>query len=238
MPVGLAQLHAAASGLGVPLDERALARFDRYLGEILHWRRRINLTSASDAAQVISLHFVDALLALSVCDFPERCRVADVGSGAGLPGIPIKIARPHLHLTLIEASRRRVAFLEHVRVATGLDDLEIEWARAEEFGRREERREEYDRSVERATARLSVAAELCLPLVRPGGAAVFLKGPRVLGELEKARPLIAAVGGEIAHSEVRTLPTADRQRAIVVINKVARTPSGYPRSAGRLGRPP
>lgn len=234
----LGRLLAVSAELVVPLDGPALMRFERYLSEILHWRRRFNLTPTGDPAQIVSLHFADALLALSVGDFPKDCRVVDVGSGAGLPGIPMKIARPDLRMTLVEASRRRIGFLEHLRAVLTLEDIEIEWTRAEDFGQRNDRREVYDRSVERAAARIAVAMELCLPLVRVGGAAVFLKGPRVLEELDRTRSLLTSLGGRIICDEVRALPTTDRERAVIVVGKVAHTPLPYPRSAGRHGRPP
>lgn len=238
MPSPLGQVRAAASALGLHVTDLALEQFDRYLREITDWRRRFNLTAARDAAQITGLHFVDSLLALSACEFPEGCSVADVGSGAGFPGIPLKIVRPDLKLTLVESSRRRVAFLEHVRSVLGLDDMEIEWVRAEEFGHRPDRREAHDRSVERATARLAVAVELCLPLVRHGGAAVLLKGPRVVNELGPALPLVAALGGRVVGSDIRPLPGTDRRRAVIVVGKIAPSAPRFPRSVSHLGRQP
>ncbi|HET8679314.1 MAG TPA: 16S rRNA (guanine(527)-N(7))-methyltransferase RsmG [bacterium] len=215
-----------------------MAKFEQYFIEVLHWRRRINLIPTGDAVQIVNLHCIDALLALSAGEFPKGCRVVDVGSGAGFPGIPLKIARPDLRITLVEASRRRVGFLEHIRPILALEDIEIEWIRAEDFGRRDDQREAYDRSVERAAAPIAVAVELCLPLVRVGGAAVFLKGPRALHELDRTRPLMVSLGGRVIRDEVRALPTMDRERAVIVVDKVAPTPLPYPRSSSRLGRPP
>lgn len=238
MSAALEQLEAAAAGAGLRLTEHALALFDRYLREILAWRTRVNLIPAADAAQIVGLHLIDALTALSACDFPRGCRVVDVGSGAGLPGLPLKILRPDLRVTLIEASRRRVGFLEHARSVLDLTDVEIEWTRAEEFGRRPDRREAYDRSVERATARLAVAAELCLPLVRLGGTAVFLKGSRVVAEVDRLRALIETLGGRVVRTDTRALPRVAQERAAVVIGKAGRTPSKFPRNAAHQGLPP
>ncbi|HET8679905.1 MAG TPA: 16S rRNA (guanine(527)-N(7))-methyltransferase RsmG [bacterium] len=234
----LGPLRAASAELNVPLDDAALARFERYLDEVLHWRRRLNIIPTGDAVQIVNLYSIDALLALWAADFPQGCRAVDVGSGAGFPGIPMKIARPDLRITLLEASRRRVGFLEHVCAVLTLDDVEIEWVRAEDFGRRSDRRETYDRSVERAAARIAAALELCLPLVRVGGAAVFLKGPRAHGEVARTHPLITGLGGQVISNEISALPTTDNERAVIIVGKVAPTPPLYPRTAGRLGRPP
>ncbi len=236
-PSSVGPLPAASAELRIPLDGAALARFEQYLQEVLYWRRRINLIPAGDPVQVVNRHFIDSLLVLSAGDFPERCRIVDVGSGAGFPGIAMKLARPDLKITLVEASRRRVAFLEHIVATLTLEDIEIAWTRAEDFGRRADRREAYDRSVERAAARIGAAVELCLPLVRVGGSSLFLKGPRVVGELDQARPLITGLGGQIVRNEVRTLPTTGTERAVVIVAKVTPTPLPYPRRAGRGGEP-
>lgn len=225
-----------AATLDMRLTPQALGQLDRYLHEIVRWRVRLNLTAARDHRQIVGLEFADALLALVECDFAAGCRVVDVGTGAGLPGIPLRIVRPDLKLTLVEASRRRVAFLEHARSALGLDDVAIEWTRAEEFCHRPDRRETFDRSVERAMARLAVVAELCLPLVRTGGAAVFLKGVRAVHEMGRAEPLITALGGQIVRSAVRTLAATGKERAIIVVCKVSPTPSRYPRGTAQQGR--
>lgn len=231
-------VKAASAELKIPLDDAALAQFEQYLHEVLHWHRRINLIPTGAPVQVINRHLIDSLLALSAVDFPRLCRVVDVGSGAGFPGIAMKIARPDLRITLVEASRRRVAFLEHLRVLLTLEDIEIVWTRAEDFGRRDDQREAYDRSVERAAARIAAAVELCLPLVRVGGSALFLKGTRVLEALDQARSLITILGGQIVRNEVRTLLTTGTGRAVIVVDKVAPTPLPYPRGAGRLGALP
>lgn len=170
--------------------------------------------------------------------FPDRCDVVDVGSGAGFPGVPIKIARPDLHVTLIEASRRRVAFLEHVRNILVLDNLRVEWGRAEVLARQRGFREAFTITVERAVARLAVSVELCLPLLRVDGQAVLLKGPAVLGELRVAEPLIGVLGGSVENVTRRVLPDGEHESVVVVLRKRTPTPVGFPRAAKRLGRPP
>jgi len=232
----LLQLERAAGEMGVALPPDALARFEAYLRELLVWRRRINLTAATTPQAVVSLHFIDSLLPLSFVDFPRLARVADVGSGGGFPGLPTKIVRPDLRVTLIEASTRRVAFLEHVGRVLELTDLTVVWGRAEVLGRAIEHRERFDIVLSRAAARAGAAAELCLPFARVGGTVVLLKGPRAGPELEAARPLIERLGGALSETEVMSLPTTDQARLVAVVKK--RSPCGeeYPRSATRLGR--
>ncbi len=230
------QLEEGLAALGLEASGAALDCFDRYLRELLAWKGRLNLTSAANSEEIVGLHFIDSLLALVAWPFPPDCRVVDVGSGAGFPGIPLRLVRQDLRLTLVEASQRRVAFLEHVRSALDLDHVEIVWARAETLAQRAEYRETFGAAVERATARVSAAAELCLPFVVVGGAAILLKGPRASDETRDAAPLVSRLGGTIESAENRLLPTTDRRRVAVVVRKVRATPQAYPRRAAHLGR--
>lgn len=223
--------------MGLKVPAAALNRFEQYLRELLVWQHRLNLTTASDGAEIVGLHFLDSLLPLAVWPVPTQCRVVDVGSGAGFPGIPMKIVRPDLRLTLIEASRRRVAFLEHLRGALDLRGVEILWVRAEALAHRPEHREAYGLAVERATARVDAAVELCLPFVEIGGGAILLKGPRALDEIGGAGPLVTSLGGIVAACDMRPLPTTDRQRVAVVVRKTVSTPALFPRRTSRLGLP-
>ncbi len=232
------RLEAGASLLGLELSPDAIDLFGRFLRELLAWGARLNLTGAHDAAQVEGLHFLDSLLPLAACPMPRGCRVVDVGSGAGLPGVPLKIARPDLHLTLVESSRRRVAFLEHLRLTLGLTDIAVRWARAEDLGHDPGFREVFDIALSRAAARLRAACELCLPLVCMGGAAVLLRGPRVSEEIRAAEPLVHDLGGSVEACALRDLPTTDRRRAALVIRKERPTPALYPRRGRRLGTAP
>jgi 16S rRNA (guanine527-N7)-methyltransferase len=234
----IAELPSAVGTLGLHVDRDRLLLFDRYLRAILAWQGRINLLGTSDPNQIVVLHFVDSLAALAVCDFPVGSSVVDVGSGAGLPGIPLKIIRPDLKVTLVESSRRRAGFLEHVRSVLGLIGMDVLWARAEELGASPKGRETFDRSVERAAARFRPAAEMCLPLIKVGGASVFLKGPGVEEELVRAGELIDALGGRIVRSEVHSLPVMGRRRAAIVIHKVRSTPAKFPRRPPNIGTQP
>lgn len=232
-----AQLEEGVASLGLQASTAALDCFDRYLRELLEWRGRLNLTGAKNAGEIVGLHFIDSLLPLAVHPFPPDCRVIDVGSGAGFPGVPLRLMRPDLRFTLVEASRRRVAFLEHVQSVLHLEDVEIVWARAEILARRPEHREAFGAAVERATARVAAAAELSLPFVAVGGAAILLKGPRVSGETGAAAALISRLGGVIESSGECALPTTKHRRVTIVVRKVQATPEGFPRRSSRLGLP-
>jgi 16S rRNA (guanine527-N7)-methyltransferase len=231
------QLEEGITALGLEASAALLGRFDKYLRELLVWKEKLSLTAASSATDIVGLHFLDSLLALTVWEFPPGCRVIDVGSGAGFPGIPLKFVRPDLHLALIEATRRRVAFLEHLRSACDLGDVEIAWARAEALAHRQEYREGFGVAVERATARVGAALELCLPFVAVGGVAILLTGPAAIGEAETVGTVAARLGGRVESCEIRALPTTDRRRAALVVRKTRPSPAGFPRRTTQIGRP-
>jgi 16S rRNA (guanine527-N7)-methyltransferase len=223
---------AGAAALGVPLDAGALDRFSSYLDALLEWNPRVNLTRITDPEQIAVKHFVDSLTCLRAAEFGPSARLADVGSGAGLPGVALAIARPDLRVTLIESSRRRCDFLRHVIRALGLDRVEVACLRAEDAGRQDYYRQSYDLAVSRAVARLAVLAEYCLPLVRVGGAFLAQKGREAETEVAKAAPALEALGGTVEASTRFELPGGAGERKIVVIRKVAPTPEAYPRRAG------
>jgi 16S rRNA (guanine527-N7)-methyltransferase len=229
-------LRTRAAALGLDLSDDACGRLEQYAGEVNRWATRLNLTRATPE-EIASLHILDSLLPLVAWPVPLGVRLIDVGSGAGFPGIPIAIVRGDLAVTLVEASRRRVAFLEHVRSALALDTIDVVWARAGVLAHQRDFRGQFACAVERATAKVARAAELCLPFVAPGGAAVLIKGPAVTPDLSRIAPLIAALGGRLHSATLRALP-GGRATIPVVIVKERATPRGFPRRDARLGRIP
>lgn len=229
-------LQTASATMGVELAGSASEQLAQYVAEIVRWRTQINLTATGNPEEIVRRHLIDSLLPLAAVPISDGQSVIDVGTGAGFPGIPMKIARPDLYVTLLEASRKKVAFLEHVRDALGLARVEIVWGRAEEWAYRAGFREAFDLAVERAAARVAAAAELCLPFVRVGGCALLLKGPRALDELPGAARLVADLGAAVEASDLRTMPVTGYRRVAVVLRKTQATPGAFPRRAVRIGR--
>ncbi len=225
-------LASGARDLGIDLDAGMVELFERYQRELVEWSRRMNLSAIESEEEVAAKHFLDSLTCVLAVDLPEGCSVADVGSGAGFPGVVLKVARPSIKLTLIEASRKRTEFLRHIADVLGLGDVEVVWDRAERLGRMPNHRESHDVAVARAVAELAVLAELCLPLVRIGGALVAQKGPRASEEVAGAVTAVEAMGGRVDRLIPASLPLGYGERTLVVIRKESPTPGKYPRRPG------
>ena len=225
----------AAEKLGIRLSQTQLDQFHRYYLEIVDWNSRINLTSVTGWEQVQTWHFLGSL-AVSAA-FPPGLtgsggKVLDVGSGAGLPGLPIKIAFPMLSVTLLEATAKKTAFLAHVTALLGLGDVEVVTARAETLAHDPTHREGYDVVLARGVARLAALAELTLPFCRLGGVAVAHKGRDVENEIRQAGTAIASMGGRLAGIVRGTAEDPAAAGPLVVLEKVGPTPERYPRRPG------
>ena len=211
--------------MGLSPAENAIPRFRQYYDLLSERNKVMNLTAISGEDESARLHFLDSAAALLAEPLSGK-RIIDVGTGAGFPGLPIKIIEPSVSLTLLDSLQKRVGFLQEVCDALGLDDVECVHARAEECGAR---REQYDAAVSRAVARLRVLAELCLPYVKVGGVFLALKGPAVTEELEEAQNAIALLGGKVERVFDYAVPGEDLHHNIVQIRKIAPTPKKYPR---------
>jgi 16S rRNA (guanine527-N7)-methyltransferase len=203
--------------------------FDIYLRELVEWNKKFNLTSITEPAAIRLKHFADSLLLLPAIQLSDQM-VVDIGAGAGFPGLPLKIACPGLKLTLVEATKKKVAFLEHIIKILGLKDTQAVWARAEEYALKN--REKFDLAVARAVASLDTLCEYCLPLVKIGGLFVAYKEVGIEPEIEAAKQAILTLGGQIR--EVKKFP----QRSLVIIDKIKATPADYPRRAGIAKKKP
>ena len=220
--------------MGLTLPAEAPARFRRYW-ELLEERNAVmNLTAITGEAETARLHFLDSAAALLPEPLAGR-RVIDVGTGAGFPGLPMKLAEPSISLTLLDSLGKRVDFLSQVCAELGLSDVECVHARAEECATR---RETYDCAVSRAVARLNILCELCLPYVRVGGCFLALKGPAAPEELDEAGRAIAALGGTLERVFEYAVPGEALQHKIVVIRKSAPTPKKYPRRFALIKKAP
>jgi 16S rRNA (guanine527-N7)-methyltransferase len=223
-------LAATAAGWGLALNRTQLDQFATYATELRRWNARVNLTAITDESSIVTRHFLDSLrCALSWGSAPQS--LIDVGSGAGFPGLPLKILRPELQLTLVESVAKKAAFLRHIVALLGLGDVVVLAARAEAVGRDEAHRARYDVAVARAVAELRVLAEYCLPFCRLGGRFLAPKGAGIERELLAAQAAISKLGGRIVAVEVVELPGVER-RSLVVIEKIAPTPAQYPRAVG------
>lgn len=228
-------LAPAAHLLGRPLTDSQVRQVISYLALIAAWRKRARLTAIARPLDAVRLHVLDSLLCLRA-DLPHGALLVDVGSGAGLPGIPLKIARPDLRVTLLEAAARKAAFLELAAARLRLEVAVLK-ARAEEAAHDGRWREQFDVVVARAVAPLPALCELTLPFVRVGGKAVLLKGPAVDKELAPGEHAASALGGGDVGVVQAELPGGLR-RAVVTIGKIGLTPPDFPRRPGMLAKRP
>ncbi|MGB9752677.1 MAG: 16S rRNA (guanine(527)-N(7))-methyltransferase RsmG [Roseiflexus castenholzii] len=224
------ELLRIATSWGLRLDQRQIEQFARYSAELRAWNMRVNLTSITDEREIVTRHFLDSLrCALSWGDTPSR--LIDIGSGAGFPGLPLKILHPELHVTLVESVGKKAAFLQHIVAVLDLRDVTVVTARAEVVGRDPQHREQYDVVTARAVAELATLVEYGLPLCRIGGRFLAPKGSAIDDEVVRARIAIARLGGQVIGVEQVEIPGVEL-RTLVVIVKVAPTPAAYPRAVG------
>ena len=222
---------------GLELPSSAAPAFRRYYHFLEEKGKVMNLTAITGEENVYTLHFLDCLSIASVRKM-EGCSVIDVGSGAGFPGLPLKIAVPRLRLTLLDAQKKRVDFLRELCQQLGLDDVQCVHARAEESAFDGMMRERYDYALSRAVARLNVLCELCLPFVSPGGMFIAMKGTDSDEEIDQAQTAVRTLGGCLEEIRDYTVPGTDVRHRLVIIRKTDRTPSGYPRKFAKISRSP
>lgn len=231
------RLRAGAQALGLRLSEEQIAAFQLYYQELVDWNQKFNLTAITEYEQVQVRHFLDSLSVLLsgqvrlVLSRPQP-RVIDVGSGAGFPGIPLKLFHPRLQLTLLEATGKKVGFLQHMIERLGLEQVTALHARAEELGHDPAHREGYDLALARAVAEMAVVAEYTLPFCKVGGWVVAQKGEAGGAEAWTANRAIQLLGGELDRVLPVELPGLPQDRSLVVLEKVGPTPSAYPRRPG------
>ena len=231
-------LAARAAEAGIPLTAEQIGQFSVYHEMLLDWNTRMNLTALTAPEDVAVKHIIDSLTAYDAALFDGARTLIDVGTGAGLPGIPLAVYAPHLTVTLLDALNKRVRFLTEVTAAMGLQNVRCIHARAEEAARTAEHRAAYDIAVSRAVARLPVLLEYTLPFVRVGGTLLALKGRAYAEEQKEARRAAEVLGGGRITARPVHLPGLDDVRAILTVTKERQTPAAYPRGGGAPTRRP
>lgn len=226
------EMGQAAGAYGISLSERQLEQFEQYFVLLMDWNQKMNLTAITEPHEVAVKHMIDSLSVYDAALFPVGLRLIDVGTGAGFPGIPLKILRPDLRLTLLDSLNKRVRFLETVVQALGFTDVTCIHARAEEAARQKIYREQFDMAVSRAVARLPVLAEYTLPFVKPSGIFAAMKGMKYQEEADAAMHAIRVLGGGAMRLVPVKLSGLEDVRAVIYIEKKGRTPAAYPRKAG------
>ncbi len=215
------------------LTENQYEQFQKYFELLAEWNEKMNLTAIKDESGVALKHFADSLSLLNFVDIPQNSSLADVGTGAGFPGVVLKIARPDIKLTLIDSLNKRLVFLGEVCAQLGIK-AELIHSRAEDGARDEKLRENFDFAVSRAVARMNVLSEYCLPYVKVGGAFCAMKGAQANEEFKESLNAINTLGGKLENKYFFELPENGGERAIAVVRKVKNTPQKYPRQSGKI----
>ena len=224
--------------LGVRLNDVQKEQFDRYYELLVEWNRVMNLTGITDYDEVNLKHFTDSLTIVRINNMENVPTLIDIGTGAGFPGLPIKIAFPHIKVILLDSLNKRIKFLDKVIDELNLDNVFTLHGRAEDYAKKVEYREQFDTCVSRAVANLSTLSEYCLPFVKEGGNFISYKSAESDEEISHSEKAINLLGGKINRVEKFVLPGSDMRRALVKIDKVKSTPKKYPRKAGMPGKEP
>ena len=237
----LQQFYMDLAELHITLSDIQVEQFFIYYEMLIEKNQAVNLTAITDFDEVLKKHFVDSLSLVKVCDLSHNdteISLIDIGTGAGFPGIPLKIAFPNLKVTLMDSLNKRVDFLHEVIGTLGLRKIDAIHGRAEDYAKPGKLREKYDLCVSRAVANLSVLAEYCIPYVKVGGKFISYKSEKVTEEINDAEYAIEILGGKVEEQISFTLPDSDIYRNLVVITKQSETPSKYPRKAGKVDKRP
>lgn len=228
---GLQQLHIA-------LSEKQMEQFLQYYELLVEKNKVMNLTAITEFDEVVEKHFLDSVSLTKQMDLHQPLKVLDLGTGAGFPGIPLKIVFPELEITLMDSLNKRVLFLQDVISSLQLQNIEAVHGRAEEAARNKKYRESFDLCVSRAVANISTLSEYCLPFVKIGGSFISYKSSTIEDELKDGKKGIAILGGKVKDVYKFTLSDSKLQRSFVIIEKEKKTPKAYPRKAGTPSKDP
>ena len=218
------------------LSEEQITKFYTYMELLLEWNEKINLTAITEPREVILKHFIDSLTINKYIKSGDR--IVDVGTGAGFPGIPIKIIRDDIEVVLVDSLNKRINFLNEVIEKLDLKNIKTVHARAEEFGRMKNYRENFDKATSRAVANLATLSEYLMPLIKVNGECICMKGPDIKEEIKDSKKAIQILGGEIEKIDSFNLPNSDFSRNIIIIKKLYKTDKKYPRKPGTPSKEP
>lgn len=224
--------------LNIHLNEKQVYQFIKYYEMLIETNKVMNLTAITDFDEVIDKHFVDSLALIQAIDLNKELKVIDVGTGAGFPGIPLKIAFPELDILLLDSLNKRIHFLDQVISELGLENIQTLHGRAEDFGKNPLYREKFDLCVSRAVANLSTLSEYCVPFVQVDGYFISYKSGKVQEELDASRHAVDILGGKVEKCLNYALADTDMERSLVVIHKLKPTKKAYPRKAGKPSKEP
>lgn len=222
--------------INIKFTKEQLTKFYEYMNLLLQWNEKINLTAIIEPKEIILKHFIDSLTINRY--LKENSKLADVGTGAGFPGIPLKIVRPDLKITLVDSLNKRINFLNEVITRLNLKEISTVHSRIEDFGKNKEYREKFDFVTARAVANLSVLSEYLLPISKVGGKCICMKGSNVEEELDTGKNAIKILGGKINCIDQFELPESDISRNIIVLDKIKNTSAKFPRKAGIPSKEP
>ena len=231
-------LRQGIEDFGIEASDKMLADFQKYKEILVEWNQKMNLTGIEDEKEVFIKHFLDSISAVSKGYIKNGMSLIDVGTGAGFPGMPLRISLPDLKVTLLDSLNKRINFLQEVANQIDIDDIEFIHGRAEDFGKDENYRECFDIATARAVAGLPALMEFCVPFVKVGGYFVCLKGPNANLELEESKAAMDVLGVEFIEKINIELPESDLNHNILVFKKVKNTPDKYPRKAGKPAKSP
>lgn len=233
-----ANFRNAVAGLGVTLTDEQMQRYQTYFAWLVEWNEKMNLTAITDEEGVYFKHFYDSLTLLSVPQFKHSGTLLDVGAGAGFPSLPVNIAVPELHVTVLDSLNKRIGFLNELSQQLGTTNFKAMHGRAEDFAKPGQLRQSFDQVTARAVARLNVLAELCMPYLKVGGHFFAMKGPDAENEVSEAKRALDLLGGKVVNIVSTTLPNEAGTRNIIVVEKTKDTPKQYPRKAGTPSKNP
>jgi 16S rRNA (guanine527-N7)-methyltransferase len=231
-------LKKGLEDLGITASDKVLNNFNIYREILVDWNQKMNLTGIEDEKEVYIKHFLDSVSSVKDNYIKDGVSIIDVGTGAGFPGLPLRICLENIKLTLLDSLNKRINFLQEVSNSLELDNIEFIHGRAEDFGKLEEYREQYDIATARAVAGLPILMEFCVPFIKVGGHFVCLKGPNANLELEESKAAMEALGIEFVDKIDVELPETDLNHNILVFKKVKSTPDKYPRKAGKPSKTP